>query len=409
MQQSWHTVGGLCPRKRKIDATGGDMNRFYRFGFASLALALAILLLGAGNNAFAQVSKGSLSGTVLDAQGASVPGAVVKIVSKETNQESTTTSDNAGLFRLSLLSPGAYRMEITKSGFRKTVLNNVQVTVGADNSLGEIKLVIGEHSSTIEVTAAPPLLEASQAQITNAITSAQIETFAGVLENQGLDFIALTIPGVVNNRDLGFSNTNGPGFAVNGIRGRNNDQQIDGQNNNDNSVAGPGLFVSDPEFVQEYQITTSNFGAEYGRNSGSVVNVITKSGTNTVHGSVYGTESNSVLNTLSNTQKAFEGLTKPARFNDEFTGGTIGGPLWTGHVFFFGGFDNEIVSQQQVFSSGNGTPTPTGIAAMASCYQNTDAMGNPTGPTDSVVALQTYGPYAVKGGNPTPVSPATQF
>jgi len=157
---------------------------------------------------------------------------------------------------------------------------------------------------------------------------------------------------------LGFSNTNGTGFAVNGIRGRNNDQQLDGQNNNDNSVAGPGIFVSDPEFVSEYQITTSNFSAEYGRNSGSVVNIITKSGTNNVHGSVYGTESSSKLNALSNTDKAFVGLKKPARFNDEFTGGTVGGPLWVDHVFFFGGFDNEIVSQQQVYSSGNLTPTP---------------------------------------------------
>src|SRR5207253_6131924 len=118
------------------------------------------------------------------------------------------------------------------------------------------------------------------AQITNDFTSANIDKFAGVLENEGLDFLALTIPGVASNRDLGFSNTNGPGFEVNGIRGRNNDQQIDGQNNNDNSVAGPALFVSDPEFVQEYQITTSNFSAEYGRNSGSVVNIITKSGSN---------------------------------------------------------------------------------------------------------------------------------
>jgi len=392
MQQSWHTVGGLYPRKSLFDATGGDMNRFYRFGFASLALALAILLLAAGNNAFAQVSKGSLSGTVLDAQGASVPGAVVKIVSKETNQESTTTSDNAGLFRLSLLSPGAYRMEITKSGFRKTVLNNVQVTVGADNSLGEIKLEIGELSSTIEVTAAPPLLEASQAQITNAITSAQIETFAGVLENQGLDFIALTIPGVVNNRDLGFSNTNGPGFAVNGIRGRNNDQQIDGQNNNDNSVAGPGLFLSDPEFVQEYQITTSNFGAEYGRNSGSVVNILTKSGANDVHGSIFGTESNSALDALSNTQKQFEGLTKPARYNDEFTGATIGGPFWKDKVFYFGGFDNEIISQKQVYSTGLLTPTPNGIATLSACFPG----------SQSIQALQRFGPYGVGGGNPTP-------
>jgi hypothetical protein len=284
------------------------------------------------------------------------------------------------------------------------MFDSIEVSVGADRGLGAVKLEIGEVSATVEVSSAPPLLESTEAQVTNSFTSESLTTFPGVLENQGLDNLALTVPGVVNNRDLGFSNTNGTGFAVNGIRGRNNDQQIDGQNNNDNSVAGPGLFVSDAEFVQEYQITTNNFGAEYGRNSGSVVNIILKSGTNNVHGSVYGTESNSVLNSLSNTQKAtvasgFEGLTKPARFNDEFTGGQINGPLWKDHVFFFGGFDNEIVSQQQVYASGLLTPTATGVAALTGCYNNSNSMQ----------ALQTYGPYAILGGSPSPLAPGPQY
>ena len=77
----------------------------------------------------------------------------------------------------------------------------------------------------------------------------------------GLDFIALTLPGVGATRDANFGNTNGVGFSVNGIRGRNNDQQIDGENNNDNSVTGPAVFMSDPDFVSEYQAPTSNFGA----------------------------------------------------------------------------------------------------------------------------------------------------
>src|SRR5262249_56707138 len=101
-----------------------------------------------------------------------------------------------------------------------------------------------------------------------------------------------------------FSNTNGgTGFSVDGIRGRNNDQEIDGQNNNDNSVGGPSLFVSNTEFVQQYVLVTNQFGPEYGRNAGSVVNIITKSGTNNWHGSLYGNENNSVLNSLNNTQK----------------------------------------------------------------------------------------------------------
>ena len=371
----------------------------------ALVFGLAVALLGMSvTPAYAQVSKGSISGSVTDPQGALVAGASVKAVSKDTNQEYTSETDSAGLFRLSLLPPGIYRVEVAKQGFRRTVFDTMEVSVGADRGLGAVKLEIGEVSSTVEVSSAAPLIQSTEAQVTNSFTAANLQTFPGVLENQGLDNLALTVPGVVNNRDLGFSNTNGTGFAVNGLRGRNNDQQIDGQNNNDNSVAGPGLFVSDVEFVGEYQITTNNFGPEYGRNSGSVVNIIIKSGTNNVHGAVYGTESNSVLNALSNVQKqsvadGFEGLTKPARFNDEFTGGTIGGPLWKDHVFFFGGFDNEIVSQQQVYASGLLTPTTAGVAALAGCYNN----------TASIQALQTYGPYAVLGGSPTPTGAAPQY
>jgi hypothetical protein len=326
----------------------------------------------------------------------------VELTNKANNKLSSTTSNNDGVFHVSQLQPGTYRVEISKQGFRKLVFDDIEIAVGADHGMGNITLELGEVTATIEVSAAQPLIESTQAQVTNDFTAAHMTTFPNVLENQGLDLLALAVPGVAMTRDLGFSDTNGTGFEVNGIRGRNNDQQIDGQNNNDNSVAGPALAVSDVEFVQEYQITTSNFSPEYGRNSGSVVNVITKSGSNNVHGSVFGTESNSVLNALSNTQKAFEGLKKPARFNDEFTGGTIGGPLWKDHVFFFGGFDNEIVSQQQVYTSGADntggavgslTPTPNGIATLVACYGN----------TPSLQALQTFGPFAIKGGNPTSV------
>jgi Carboxypeptidase regulatory-like domain len=367
--------------------------RFARY----LPLFLAVLMVIGPSPASAQVASGSISGSVSDPQSSAVPDATVSAVNQATNREVATTTDSSGQFRLSLLEPGKYRVEISKQGFRKVVFENLEVSVGADRGLGTVKMEIGEVSATVEVSSAPPLIESTEAQVTNAYTPQDISTFAGVLENQGLDSLALTVPGVVNTRDLfGFANSNGVTFSVNGLRGRNNDQQLDGQNNNDNSVTGPALFLSDPEFVGEYKIITGNFGAEYGRNSGSVVNIITKSGTNVVHGSVYGTESNSALNALSSNQKAFEGLKKPARFNDEFTGGTLGGPIWTDHVFFFGGFDNEIVSQRQVFSSGALTPTPAGIATMVACYGN----------TPSLQALQKFGPYAIAGGNPTPLSPA---
>ena len=208
----------------------------------------------------------------------------------------------------------------------------------------------------------PPLLRSSKpikAQVTNTFSGTTLTTFAGIQENQGLDNLALFVPGVVSVRDNGFSNTNGgQGFSSNGLRGRNNDQQIDGQNNNDNSVGGPGLFVSDVEFVQQYVLVTNNFGPEYGRNAGSVVNIITKSGGNAWHGSIYESENNSILNSLNNSQRqgfitdaAGNNLTKQPRLNDEFGGFTIGGPIVKNKAFIFGGFDQEIISTKSIFQS----------------------------------------------------------
>lgn len=374
---------------------GSNVSNPSKMLLCGIAAITALVLVMYGPVAYGQVSRGSISGTLVDQQGAAVPDAILKVVNKETNQESATTSNAEGLFRVPLLAVGTYRVEISKPGFRKAVFSDVVVSVGVDRGMGIITLELGEVTASVEVSAALPLVESTQAQVTNSFVVENLTTFPGVLENQGLDNLALTVPGVVNNRDLGFSNTNGTGFAVNGLRGRNNDQQIDGQNNNDNSVGGPGLFVSNPEFVQEYQITTSNFGPEYGRNSGSVVNLIIKSGTNDYHGSVVFTESNSALDALSNSQKQFQKLSKPARYNDAFGTATIGGPIIKDRMFFFGGFDYEKIAQSQVFSSGLLTPTPAGIATMAACF--------PT--STSIQALETHGPYAITGGNPTPQSP----
>jgi hypothetical protein len=354
-----------------------------------------VVLVFSGVLASAQVSKGSISGTVIDPSGAAVPDAEIKATALDTNQSITTTSGSTGAFKVSLLPVGTYRMEVSKSGFRKASMSGVSVTPGVDTGLGGIKLDVGSTSETVEVSTSTPLVETTQAQITNTFESTYLENIPGIQENQGLDILAVLLPGVSSTRDVGFSNTNGTGFSVNGLRGRSNDQQIDGQNNNDNSVAGPGIFVGDAEFVNQYQVTTNNFGAEYGRNAGSVVNIITKSGGNKFHGSVYGTESNSVLTTLTNQQanKVWgEGLSKPPRFNDEFTGATIGGPWVKNKVFFFGGFDDEIISSKTVYGNGNLTPDPTGLGQLAACYPG----------SASVAALQAFGPYSI-GGNPTPL------
>jgi hypothetical protein len=379
-----------------MDTAFGDTGRFVRRSAVRyLVLAVAFLLLA--TFASAQVIKGSISGSVVDQSGAVVSGAQVKATQAATNQTFTTVTDSSGLFRLSLLPIGSYTLSVTAPGFQTLAQSGLQVTAGSDRATGPLQLTVGAPTETVEVTAAPPLVEATQAQITSSFGTTTLDSFAGVRENQGLDNLALFVPGVSNVRDNGFSNTNGVGFSVNGLRGRNNDQQIDGQNNNDNSVGGPSLFLSNPEFVDEYQIVTDNFGPEYGRNSGSVVNILTKSGTNKFHGSVYGTESNSALNTRDNIMKRFQEVNKVPQFNDEFAGGTIGGPVLKNRMFFFAGFDQERYNSNSVFSTGSLTPTPTGVQQLSACF--------PT--STSVQALAKYGPYAITGGNPVPSGTVT--
>jgi hypothetical protein len=377
--------------------------------YLSLPLLIAasimlVLLFVSQQTAHAQVSTGSISGSIADVQGGAITGATVKAILVATNQIFTTTSDSVGSFRLNALPIGIYRVEASQSGFKTTSILEVEVAIAVDKGLGTLKLEIGEQTATVEVTTAAPLVEQSEAQVTNTFSGTALSTFSGIQENQGLDNLALFVPGVVSARDAGFSNANGGlGFSSNGLRGRNNDQEIDGQNNNDNSLGGPSLFLSDTEFVQQYDVITNNFGAEYGRNGGSVVNIATKGGTNDWHGSVYGNENNSVLNSLSSTAIA-SGTTKPPRANEEFSGATVGGPIVRNKMFIFGGFDTDIVSTSTVYNSANLTPTPAGLATLAGCFAS--------GPSsDAVSALTRFGPFGETIGNPvpTPTGPNNTF
>jgi Carboxypeptidase regulatory-like domain len=365
-----------------------------RLVFAIVCLAPLLSLSSA-----AQVLKGSISGTVVDPQGAVVSQAAVKATNTDTGATLVTNTDSSGSFRFNLIPVGEYKVEITAQGFRTATQNHIIVAAGRDSGLGSLALTVGEVTTSVEVTSAAPLIETTQSQVTNTFSGTQLTTFAGVTENQGLDNLALFVPGVAAARDNGFSNTNGgTGFIVNGLRGRNNDQQIDGQNNNDNSIGGPGLFVSDTEFVQQYVLITNQFGPEYGRNAGSVVNVITKAGTNAWHGSVYEHENNTWMNSMTNFQRRFatdangNPLKSIPRANDEFGGFTIGGPVVKSKLFLFGGFDQQIISQSTLYTSAGSVPTPAGLATLTACFPG----------SQSVVALRSFGPYAISSGNPTP-------
>src|SRR5258707_8209342 len=221
--------------------------------------------------AFGQVVKGSISGTVTDPQNAVVPGATVTATNTETGVAYTTTTDSAGIFRINAIPAGIYNVTIKADKFKTAENKGVNVSAGKETGIGTLALPVGETGTTVEVTGVAPLVDTTSAQVTNTFSGEVLSTFAGIQENQGLDRLALFVPGVAATRSQNFSNTNGGGFSSDGQRGRNNDQEVDGQNNNDNSVGGPALFVSNTNFVQQYVLITNNFGPEYGRNGGSVV------------------------------------------------------------------------------------------------------------------------------------------
>lgn len=362
-------------------------------------------------SAFAQgIVTGAVSGTVQDASAAVIVGANVKATQLATNTEFNGTTDSHGYFELKNLPIGVYTVTISAPNFGDLRLNQVIVESGKNNSLGAQALKVGTSMDLVSVEATAPLIESTTAQI-----GATFDTKAvAMLPNQGTGFdnLMLYVPGVANNGAANFSNSNGASFANNGLRGRSNNFQIDGQSNNDNSVAGPSIFLSNPDVLAELQAVTNNFSAEYGRNSGSVVNYITKSGTNSFHGSAYdfniGNWSFSHLNGEKNPVQGFcpAGVapgTKTAfasscndhvipRYVENRFGGTFGGPIVKDKAWFFGSYQNDRQRSKSTGTSSGITPTPAGIAALAAAFPGNAA----------VAALQAMGPYSVKAGNPTP-------
>ena len=359
--------------------------------------AVIALALVAGAPAVAQVLKGSISGVVTDPQGAVVSGAEVKATQAGTDAVSTTQSNSSGIFRLNLLPAGTYKVEIAAQNFKTTSSEGVVVAAGTDSALGTVRLSTGTPGAS-EVPATASSLQGSGSQITSLSSDTLLTHFSSIQENQGLDRMALFVPGVVNSRSNNFSNVNGVPFSVNGLRGRNNDQQIDGQSNNDSLVTGPSAALTDPNFVEQYVITTSNFGPEYGRNSGAVVNLITKSGTNAWHGSLYGNETHSAFNALSASQKfnQTQGIFNP-NSNNEFSGATIGGPVMKNKLFIFGGFDDQIINTDSLYRTFSLTPTPTGLTQLAApgCSSTLNA--------NALSFLNKFSPYAITAGHPTPL------
>src|ERR1700723_2385177 len=286
------------------------------------------------------INNGNISGTVADQTGAVIPGATITATATATNIKAVTTSGADGNFSFKDVPVGSYTIVISASGFSGLTLNNVQVAASRDSGIGVEKLNPGGAQAVVEVSAAENILETSQAQVTTTFDSQQVSNLP---LGGGFDEVALLIPGVVNTRADAFSNSNGVSFSVNGERGRANNFQIDGQSNNDTTIAGPQVFFGNDEALAEVQVITNSFSAQYGRNAGSVVNYVTKSGSNSIHGSAIYKYSGDFTSSLTQgiskgpqfgfcapgQTPAANNCTTPVvpRYGDNYYGGTLGAPI----------------------------------------------------------------------------------
>lgn len=342
---------------------------FFSFRFA-LSLALGLLsAISLATTAHAQITRGSIAGTVRDESGAVVSGAEIKVISPSTNNTRSVTADDSGFYRVGALDPGTYTVIVESAGFSK--VENRQVIVNSSlETTFDVQLKVGNVSEAVDVTASAEgiALNKTNATLGLSVTNRQIVEYP-LSAGRDVNNIALLSPNA-------FPAPGSTGISVNGQRARNNNFTIDGTDNNDISVTLATISII-PEAVAEFQVQTNAYSVEFGRNSGAQINVITRSGTNDFHGDVFHYYRGSRLNALTNIEKG-RGQTRPSQFVRNQTGVTFGGPLhlprfgeggpsiYSGkdRTFFFVAFQQDLQRSGGTLGATIRIPTPVGFAAL---------------------------------------------
>ena len=302
--------------------------------FALAAIVTLAVFLSASLPA-QNISTAELHGTVHDASGALVPNAAVTIVDASKGFSRSTTSDGQGNYQLLLLPPGMYVLTATAPGFAKLTEENVVLTVG---ERAELRLSLSiSGNETVTVNAGADIIETQRSSQSTTVDELRINN----LPTNGRNYIGFTLTNSQIARDaapsIGAIPTSGLNFG--GVRARSNSINIDGADAGDYISGGTRTTVSQ-DAVQEFQIITNGFAAEYGRASGGVVNIVTKSGTNQTHGSAYGFLRNRYIQATN----PFSTVYQPA-YTRVQAGFTIGGAIIPDKTFYF--FSVEITRRQE--------------------------------------------------------------
>lgn len=319
--------------------------------------AFVVLLFALSNTLQAQLTEGSIAGAVTDVSGGAVAGASAKITNLQTGAVVETKTDNIGYYRVLHLQVGAYQIRVEAPGFKASVLENVPVNVNT-TTRADAKLQVGGAQETVEVSGGAALIQTEEARLSNTITHQEVDNLP--LNGRQVYQLVTLEPGVTQTNAPVISNVPSPtssvtflyGYIANGSTPRGNNFILDGNSNNNEWLGGTPLIFPSLDAIQEVQVQTLNFSAEYGRNNGTVVNIVTKSGSNHLHGSVFYTGRNTALDA----RDFFDQSAKTPLHQNQF-GGSVGGPIIKDKTFFFVDYEGSRLTggQPAVFT----VETPT--------------------------------------------------
>jgi hypothetical protein len=325
-----------------------------------LAVTMALIALVAQGGE-AQSLRGSVTGTVADAQDSGVGAAQVKVTNQGTGITATTVTNDFGFYRVSALDPGVYRIEFNKMGFETKQVQDVQINASQEKT---ISMVLGVSTLTTTIT----VKDVPGADLSKTNPTIQITLPGEALDNTPMTTTSLVPTGSRNFLRFPFTAPNVarvPGqneTSANGHTGRQNNYMLDGVNNNDSTVTLPALFAP-PEAIQEVHVQVAPFSAEFGKNIGAQVNVVTKSGSNAFHGEAWEFYRSNALEPLS-LQARKAGFTRNSKVVNHQFGGSLGGPIIRDRTFFFGMLQGFTAREAGASQASVTIPTPTGFASL---------------------------------------------
>ncbi|OLC41956.1 MAG: hypothetical protein AUH43_23550, partial [Acidobacteria bacterium 13_1_40CM_65_14] len=278
----------------------------------------------------AQQGTGELRGKVVDAQSAVLPGVAVVAKNEASGQFREIVSGSDGSFFMSALTPGSYELSGELAGFKKYSRRGVRVEVGKTVSI-DVQLEVGGIEQQVTVTAESPLVDTTSKQLGGSVPTQELQDVPSL--NRNFTSYLSLLPGITST--ISVDSFGADSIRVNGQATQNANYMLDGAGNNDNFNNGNGgaQARTPVEAVQEFQLLTSNFDAEFGQTSGGVVNAVSKQGTNTLHGTAFFFDQNQSMTSLDYFAKQ-QNLTKPEAQQKQW-GGNLGGPIIKNKLHFF--------------------------------------------------------------------------